>query len=286
MAVIINTNLAALVARKNLEISQSSLATSIARLSSGSRITKAADDAAGLAISEKLNAQIRGLAQSSRNAANGISYLSTAEGALVEVTNSLIRMRELAVQASSGDLGSSERDNLDAEYQQLLQEIDRIAGATKFNGASVLSAAAGATTTSISLQIGIDSGGSNALTLQISAIGTAQLGGSSVISGSAISGSTGSTAQGTLARIDSALSTVTSVRGSLGALQNRLESVIRNLSVSIENTSAANSRIRDVDVAEETATFTKAQILVQAGVSVLSQANQQPSIALSLLGGR
>lgn len=282
MAVIINTNLAALVARKNLEISQSTLATSIARLSSGSRITKAADDAAGLAISEKLTAQIRGLSQASRNAANGISVISTAEGALVEVTNSLIRMRELSVQAASGDLGSSERDNLNSEYSQLLGEIDCIAQSTKFNGTSLISASS----TSMSLQIGIDSGGSNTLSLSISGVGTASLGGTTSISATAVSGTTGGNAQAALASIDSALTTVTSVRGSLGALQNRLESVIRNLSISIENTSAANSRIRDVDVAEETATFTKAQILVQAGVSVLSQANQQPSIALSLLGGR
>lgn len=278
MGVVINSNLAALTARKNLDVSQSNLATSIARLSSGMRITRASDDAAGLAISEKLNAQIRGFAQASRNAANGISVVATAEGALNEVTNILTRMRELAVQASSGDLGSGERANLDSEYQQLLTEIDRISNATKFNGANLLS---GTSTSSITFQIGINSGSDNVISVTFSGVATAALGGTNKISGTAIT--TADSAMLQLEKIDSAISQVTTIRGSFGAMQNRLESVIRNLAVTIENTTAANSRIRDVDVAEETATYTKNQILVQAGVSVLAQANQQPSIALSLL---
>ncbi len=281
MAVIINSNLAALVARKNLELSQSTLQTSIARLSSGMRITKASDDAAGLAISEKLSAQIRGLAQATRNAANGISVVATAEGALNEVTSSLVRMRELAVQAASGDLGSAERSNLDAEYQQLLSEIDRIATATQFNGQSLFSAGGSAT---FSFQIGINSGANNVITVSISKTDVSGLGGGTSLSGTNIGAVT--SAQAVLASIDSAISQVTSNRGSLGAMQNRLESIIRNLAVSIENSTAAYSRIRDVDVAEETANYTKGQILVQAGVSVLAQANQQPSVALALLGGR
>ncbi len=280
MSVTINSNLASLTARKNLDVTQSNLATSIARLSSGMRITRASDDAAGLAISEKLNAQVRGFAQASRNAANGISVVATAEGALNEVTNILTRMRELAVQASSGDLGSGERDNLNSEYGQLLTEIDRISVATKFNGASLLDG----TTTSIKFQIGINSGSENVISVAFSAVDTSGLGGAAgTISATGIAGTDGESAMSQLSKIDSAIGQVTTLRGTFGAMQNRLESVIRNLAVTIENTTAANSRIRDVDVAEETATYTKNQILVQAGVSVLAQANQMPSIALSLL---
>ncbi|MGZ8459809.1 MAG: flagellin N-terminal helical domain-containing protein [Candidatus Deferrimicrobiaceae bacterium] len=280
MAVTINSNLAALTARKNLEVSQNNLATSIARLSSGMRITRASDDAAGLAISEKLNAQVRGFAQASRNAANGISVVATAEGALNETTNILTRMRELSVQASSGDLGAGERGNLDSEYQALLSEIDRISTATKFNGASLLDGS----TPSIKFQIGINSGTDNVISVAFSAVNTSGLGGAAgSISGTSIAGTDGETAMEQLSKIDSAIGQVTTLRGTFGAMQNRLESVIRNLAVTIENTTAANSRIRDVDVAEETASYTKNQILVQAGVSVLAQANQQPSIALSLL---
>ena len=280
MAVTINSNLAALTARKNLEVSQNNLATSIARLSSGMRITRASDDAAGLAISEKLNAQVRGFAQASRNAANGISVVATAEGALNETTNILTRMRELSVQASSGDLGAGERGNLNSEYQALLSEIDRISTATKFNGASLLDGS----TASIKFQIGINSGSDNVISVAFSAVNTSGLGGAAgTISGTSIAGTDGETAMAQLSKIDSAIGQVTTLRGTFGAMQNRLESVIRNLAVTIENTTAANSRIRDVDVAEETASYTKNQILVQAGVSVLAQANQQPSIALSLL---
>jgi flagellin len=274
MAVIINSNLAALTARKNLETSQNNLATSIARLSSGMRITRASDDAAGLAISEKLTAQIRGFAQASRNAANGISVVATAEGALGEVTTLLTRMRELAVQSASGDLGTSERGNLNTEYTALLSEIDRMVNATKFNGTALFSTGG---TVTMSFQIGINSG--DALAVSVADNHVSALAGA--LSGSSITDST--SAANLLASIDTAISSVTTNRGSLGAAQNRLESIIRNLAVTVETTTAANSRIRDVDVAEETATYTKNQILVQAGVSVLAQANQQPSIALSLL---
>ncbi|GAB4361463.1 MAG: flagellin [Deltaproteobacteria bacterium] len=276
MSVVINNNISSLIAQKNLGVTQSMLQKSIARLSSGMRITQASDDAAGLAISDKLNAQIRGLAQAQRNAGNGISVVATAEGALNEVTNLLTRMRELAVQAASGDLGSNERSNLNAEYAQNLAEIDRIANATKFNGQVLFSAGA---TVTFTFQIGINSGSENVISTTISDARTSALGVSATTIAYADS------AQSVLATIDAAIETVASSRGSLGAQQNRLESVIRNLSVSIENTTAAYSRIRDVDVAEETATYTKNQILVQAGVAVLAQANQLPSVALSLLGG-
>lgn len=274
MAVVINSNLAALNARKNLAISQDALATSIARLSSGMRITRASDDAAGLAISEKLNAQIRGFSVASRNASNAISVVATAEGTLNEVTSLLTRMRELAVQSSSGDLGTSERGNLNTEYTALRDEIDRMVSATKFSGTNLFSTGG---TVTMSFQIGINSGDGLAVSIvdnHVSALAGA-------LSGSAISDSTSAAAL--LAGIDTAISSVTTNRGALGAAQNRLESIIRNLAVTIETTTAANSRIRDVDVAEETASYTKNQILVQAGVSVLAQANQQPQIALSLL---
>jgi len=276
MAVVINSNLAALNARKNLAISQDALATSIARLSSGMRITRASDDAAGLAISEKLNAQIRGFAVASRNASNAISVVATAEGTLNEVTSLLTRMRELAVQSASGDLGSSERGNLNTEYTALRDEIDRMVSATKFSGTNLFSTGG---TVTMSFQIGINSGSGDSLAVGISDNHVSALSGA--LSGSTISDSTSASAL--LAGIDAAISQVTTNRGSLGAAQNRLESIIRNLAVTIETTTAANSRIRDVDVAEETASYTKNQILVQAGVSVLAQANQQPQIALSLL---
>lgn len=276
MAVIINSNLAALNARKNLEVSQNNLATSIARLSSGMRITRASDDAAGLAISEKLGAQIRGFAQASRNASNGISVVATAEGTLNEVTNLLTRMRELAVQAASGDLGTSERGNLNTEFGALLTEIDRMVSATKFNGTALFSTGG---TVTMSFQIGINSG--DTLAVSVNKADISGLAGGAITTSSQID--TAASAAAMLAGIDTAISQVTTNRGSLGAMQNRLESIVRNLAVTIETTSAANSRIRDVDVAEETATYTKNQILVQAGVSVLAQANQQPQIALSLL---
>ena len=283
MAIVINSNLAALNARKNLAISQDALATSIARLSSGQRITRASDDAAGLAISEKLNAQIRGFAVASRNASNAISVVSTAEGTLNEVTSLLTRMRELAVQAASGDLGSAERGNLDTEFKALLTEIDRMVAATAFNGQALFSTGATVTT---SFQIGINSGDTLAVGVSAANISALSQGLVTNTPGATNTISTAAQAAQLLGGIDSAISGVTTNRGALGAAQNRLESIVRNLAVTIETSSAANSRIRDVDVAEETATYTKNQILVQAGVSVLAQANQAPQIALSLLGGR
>lgn len=274
MGITINSNLASLTAQRNLNLSQASLATSIARLSSGLRITRASDDAAGLAISEKLNAQIRSFAQASRNAANGISVVATAEGTLNEVTNLLVRMRELATQAASGDMGTAERGNLNSEYVALRDEIDRMVGSTQFNGATLFSAGG---TVTMSFQIGINSG--DALAVGIKDSHVSALAGA--LSGSNIAEVSSATAM--LAQLDTAIGAVTTNRGELGAAQNRLEAIIRNLSVTIETTTAANSRIRDVDVAEETAAYTRNQILVQAGVSVLAQANQMPSVALSLL---
>jgi flagellin len=248
----------------------------MARLSSGLRITKAKDDAAGLAISEKLRAQIRGLSQAERNSLDGISLVQVAEGALNEVGNILIRTRELAVQAATGTLGSNERGFLNNELNELMEEIDRIAGVTDFNGMQLLDG-----TAQVDLQVGIRNHPDDRIMINIATMSTGGIG----LSGIQISGATGSNARAALDALDSAINEVSALRGNLGAVQNRLSSTIKNLVTQRENLSAANSRIRDVDVAEETVTQTRSQILMQAGISVLSQANQLPQMALSLIGG-
>jgi flagellin len=281
MGLVINTNVASINAQRNLNKSTSSLNTSLARLSSGMRITAAKDDAAGLAISEKLRAQIRGLGQAERNAQDGISLVQTAEGALNEVSGALIRMRELAVQASTGTLGSEERGYLNDEFNALMTEIDRIANVTEFNGKYLLN---GASCTGVSFQVGLNNVSNDRISVSISATKTASLG---VQSGSMMSDqsiSTATKAQNSLGVIDDAISDISNVRGDLGAAQNRLQTTVNNLATQRENISAANSRIRDVDVASETVAMTRSQILMQAGVSVLAQSNQLPSMALSLIG--
>ncbi|MDD5308904.1 MAG: flagellin [Deltaproteobacteria bacterium] len=274
MGLVINTNVASINAQRNLGKTEQSLNTSLARLSSGMRITVAKDDAAGLAISEKLRAQIRGLGQASRNANDGISLVQTAEGALNEVSNILIRMRELSVQAATGTLGDTERGYLQNEFDQLSQEIDRIAQVTEFNGTPLLDGSA-----SVSLQVGINNNASDRIDVAIGSISTADLGIGSTDISTALGG------QGALDDLDSALSIVSQTRGELGAIQNRLATTINNLQTQQENLSAANSRIRDVDVAAETVEMTRSQILMQAGVAVLAQANQMPAMALQLIGG-
>jgi flagellin len=275
VGLVINTNVASINAQRNLGKTQDALNTSLARLSSGMRITVAKDDAAGLAISEKLRAQIRGLGQASRNANDGISLVQTAEGALNEVSNILIRMRELSVQAATGTLGPTERGYLENEFSQLSSEIDRIAQVTEFNGTPLLDG-----TASVSLQVGINNATSDRIDVVIASISTTDLG----ISTTDISTATGG--QTALDSLDDALSLVSQTRGELGAIQNRLATTINNLQTQQENLSAANSRIRDVDVAAETVEMTRSQILMQAGVAVLAQANQMPAMALSLIGGR
>jgi flagellin len=281
MGLRINTNIASINAQRNLAKSQMSLERSLDRLSSGMRITRAGDDAAGLAISESLRAQVRGLAQAQRNANDGISVTQTAEGALNEISNILIRLRELAVQsASEGSVSNTERSFLSNEFSALQSEITRIANSTKFGGRVLLDGTLSGTGSALSFQVGIFN---NATVDRISLnIGDATASGLTIQAADAAV-STQTAAQNALAQIDSALGTVSTIRGDLGAAQNRLQSTINNLAVSIENLSAANSRIRDVDVASETAALTRAQVLQQAGIAVLAQANVSSQVALTLL---
>ena len=275
MGLTVNSNLASLNAQRNLGKTERVLTTAMTRLSSGLRITSAADDAAGLAISEKLRAQVRGLAQAQRNANDGISLVQTAEGALNEVGDMLIRMRELSVQSANGTLGTSERNALHAEYNALYDEIDRIAQVTEFNGTKLLD---GSLSTGLTFQVGLNNATTDQIGITVAATRATTLG---LTSGVTLSTQSG--AQSALAVIDTAISTVASRRGSLGAVQNRLYSTINNLAAAHENLSAANSRIRDTDVASESASLMRGQILMQSGIAVLAQANQLPSLALSLL---
>jgi flagellin len=276
MGLVINTNIASINAQRNMSRTESELSTSLSRLSSGMRITAAKDDAAGLAISERLKAQIRGLGQDERNAQDGISLVQTAEGALNEVSGALIRMRELAVQAATGTLGSEERGYLNNEFAALMTEIDRIADVTEFNGKYLLN---GAASTGIDFQVGLTSGSNDRITASIQAVNASGM----KINDETISTQTG--ARNSLSAIDDAIKSVSGTRGGLGATQNRLSITVNNLATQRENISAANSRIRDVDVATETVNMTRSQILMQAGVAVLAQANQLPQMALSLIGG-
>jgi flagellin len=280
MGLRINTNLASINAQRNLSRSQSELERSLDRLSSGLRITRAGDDAAGLAISESLRAQVRGLRQAERNANDGISVIQTAEGALNEISNILIRLRELAVQsASTASISNSERSFLQNEFSALQSEVTRIAKATQFGARTLLDGSISGAS-NLEFQVGIFN---NANVDRFSLdIGDATASGLSIQATDAAV-STSTAAQSALSAIDSALTSVSTVRGNLGAAQNRLQSTINNLQVSIENLSAANSRIRDVDVASETAALTRAQVLQQTGVAVLAQANISQQVALTLL---
>ena len=279
MGLRINTNVPSLIAQRNLRINRSALDKSLERLSSGSRINHAGDDAAGLAISESIKAQLRGLAQAERNAMDGISLVQVAEGAMAEVSNILIRMRELGVQASSDTVGDQERKFMDVEFQQLLEEIDRIANSTEFNRVPLLNGGS----TTFEIQIGTRN---NPTIDRVKLFDAAAADINVVALGINLAGvSDKSSAQNTLSAIDSAISSVTSIRAEFGAMQNRLQSVVNNMMISRENLATANSRIRDADVAEEATELTKNQILMQSGVSVLSQANNTIRSALSLLGG-
>jgi len=276
MGLRINTNTASLNAQRNLRTSKTGLDKSLERLSSGYRINKAGDDAAGLAISENLKAQIRGLKQAQRNAQDGVSLIQVAEGSLNEISSIMIRLRELAVQAASDTIGPVERQFLNVEYDQLISEVDRIADGTEFNGTQLLSG----TGSVLDFQVGtrndpnIDrisfdasKADANAAALGVNLTSVADK----------------ASAQNSLSAIDSAIVSVSAMRADFGAIQNRLQSTISNLAVSVENMSAANSRIRDVDVAEETSEMTKNNILLNAGTSVLAQANQSAQVALGLL---
>jgi len=277
---VINTNVLALNAQRNASASQGALATSIQRLSSGLRVNSAKDDAAGLAIANRMDAQVRGMNVAIRNANDGISLAQTGEGALGKVTDMLQRMRELAVQSANATNSSSDRSSLNSEYSQLASEITRTLGATAFNGTSLLNTAA-----TLSFQIGA---GTSSVTDQI-AINLSDMtstSGSLATAVASTSGiSTASAATSAMTAIDNALDQVNSARATFGAMQNRFESVISNLKVASENQTAAKSRIMDADFAQETANLTRAQILQQAGTAMLAQANAAPQGVLSLLRG-
>ena len=273
MALIINNNPASISAQRNLSASTGQLQRSVERLSSGLRITRAADDAAGLGLSESLRAQIRSINQSVRNSSDGISLTQIADGAAATIGNLLSRLRELSSQSASGTVGNTERSYIDQEFVALRSEIDRIAQVTEFNGQALTSGS----TISFSIAIGFRSGSGNSLSLNLNDITTTSLGISSV------NVSTSANATSALSNIDSAISAVATARAEYGSIQNRFEATIANLQVTSENLTAAESRIRDADIAEETAQFTKNQILVQTGISVLAQANNLPQQALALL---
>lgn len=276
MGLRVNSNVASINAQRNLVNSTGNLQKSLQRLSSGLRITRAADDAAGLAISEGFRADIRSIGQAQRNANDGISLLQVGEGALNEVSSILIRQRELAIQSANGTLGQAERDTLNNEFQDLTEEINRISAVTQFNGTTIL--ASGVATT---FQIGVDNTLNDRITINAVDSRASSIG---LGSGSGIATiSTVADARTSLSALDGAISNVASLRASFGTVQNRLESSIRSLAVAQENTSAAESRIRDVDFANETAELTRNQVLQQAGISVLAQANVSTQSALSLL---
>ncbi|MFN5881006.1 MAG: flagellin [Burkholderiales bacterium] len=274
MAQVINTNIASLNAQRNLNSSQASLATSIQRLSSGLRVNSAKDDAAGLAIANRMDGQTRGMNIAVRNANDGISLAQTAEGSLGKITDMLQRMRELAVQAANDTNGTSDRASLDQEFSQLKAEIDRTFDATKFNGTQILGAAA-----TLNFQIGANNVAEDKL-----AIVTSDLSAGAGITAAAAGDITSlANAQAAITNIDTALTEINGARATFGAVQNRFESVISNLQVASENTAAARSRIMDADFATETAALTRSQILQQAGTAMLAQANQVPQQVLSLL---
>jgi flagellin len=273
MPINITSNVASLNAQRNINKSQAGLSKTLERLSSGYRVNKSGDDAAGLAISEKLRANIRALNQASRNSSDGIAMIQTAEGAMEEASNMLVRMKELAAQAANGTIGSVERGYLNNEYTSLRNEITRIADATRFNDTPLLDGSL-----SVNIQIGLSNNPTNdVLAITITDIDSAALSLSTSIS-------TVTNAQGALAQVTTSIGRIATRRANMGALQNRLESIVSNIDNIVENLTSAESRIRDVDIAKETANLSKYTILVQAGVSVLTQANQMPQIALSLLG--
>jgi flagellin len=276
MSMSIRTNVASLNAQRNLSSTQTALNSSMARLSSGFRITKAGDDAAGLGISTKLEAQIRSYNQAVRNANDGISVIQTTESALDNTANMLTRLRELAMQSASDGIGDSERGYVNTEATNLTAELDRIANTTKFNGASLLDG----TATTLDFHVGIEGGTNDVISFTTLDATTATLFGGVTLDLASKAGSVAA-----LDVIDTALAAVSDNRSTLGAAGNRLQSAIATIQAFNEQLSAANSRIKDVDVAEETSAMARSNILQQAGVSVLAQANQQPQLALKLLGG-
>ena len=273
MGIRINTNVSSINTQRHLATSTINFGKSMEKLSSGLRINRAGDDAAGLAISEGLKSDIRALDQAARNGADGISLIQTAEGSLDEVSSILLRMKELAEQSLNGTLSNTDRGYLNQEYNALTAEMDRISEAAEFNGVKLLNGSGG----SIAIQVGIGTSASDSVAINLATSrDSVTLG---VISG--IDNTTNASAS--MGEIDAAIQTVVGARGEFGALQNRLETSIRNINMTSENLSAANSRIRDVDVAHESSRMTSFQILQQAGVSMLAQANMTTGLAMSLL---
>jgi len=282
----LNTNLNSINAQRNLSMSQSSLAVSMQRLSSGLRVNSAKDDAAGLAIAERMTSQVRGMNVAIRNANDGISMSQTAEGAMGKVADSLQRMRELSVQAANATNSNSDKDSLDKEFGELSKEIQRVLGGTTFNGINILGAAA----TTFQFQVGANTTGNDTIgiitpDLTANATITAVAGTDNAGNGRAVIGNTATASdiRTVIDNIDIALDTVNSERAIMGASQSRFDSVITNLQISVENQSAAKSRIMDTDFAAETANLSRAQILQQAGNAMVAQANQLPQQVLTLL---
>lgn len=275
MPLMLRTNIPSLEAQKNLSQSNSALQTSFNRLSSGFRINSAKDDAAGLAISESMTTQIRSYTVAERNANDAISMVQTAEGALGEVQNIMGRMRELAMQGSNGSLTDIDRGFLNTEYQALKAEINRIQGSAKFNGKQLLSASAN----TLTFQVGLDNTASDQLAVTFGGFGLSAI----LASTSSVAGSTTSASLAALSTIDGTMDLISTERAKYGASMNRLEITTSSIATMRLNLSAANSRIRDVDVALETSTLARNQILSQAGVSVLAQANELPQLAMKLV---
>ncbi|MEQ9094317.1 MAG: flagellin [Miltoncostaeaceae bacterium] len=275
MGLRIYNNVEAANAHRVLGTTNNHLSKSMERLSSGLRINRAADDAAGLAVSEVMRSQIRGMNVASRNAQDGVSLVQVADGALGNVGDMLQRVRDLAVQASNGTLTDAQRSNLNSEVQQVLSEINTTGADTEFNGIKILSGSVAAAASAVTLQVGANGG--QAIAFTIGTVGTTAL----TLAGVSVSFATAASAA--IASIDAAISSVTTQRANLGAIQNRLEQTINRLGVTSENLQAAESRIRDADMASEMISFTKNQILQQSGMAMLSQANSAPQSVLSLL---
>ena len=280
MTLSINTNIASINAQRNLSGSQMSLATSMQRLSSGLRINSSKDDAAGLSIAERMNAQVRGMNVAIRNSNDGISLAQTADGALAQVGNSLQRMRELAVQARNSTNSSSDKDSLNKEFSQLQAEISRVLGGTTFNGKHML----GADATTLDFQVGANTTADDTVSIKtVNMVTDTTM--TNVTSSSAVidSSADSSTIGGVIDNIDAAINDVNDTRATFGATQSRFDSIISNLQSGVENQSAARSRIMDADFASETANMSRANVLQQAGTAMIAQANQQPQQVLSLL---
>ncbi len=277
MALYVNTNVPSLEAQRNLSTNSMHQATTFQRLSSGLRINSAADDAAGLAISERMQASIRSYGMAERNTNNAVSMTQTAEGALSQVSSVLHRLRELTIQAANGDVTATDRGYLDQEFTALKEEVTRIFDNTKFNGKQLLGGAA----TTIDFQVGIDNTTGDRMSIAFGGMDLAALG----IAAANVSGATPANAQAAITMVDAAITATNTKRADFGAAMNRLNVTVSNLQSMKTNLSAANGRIRDVDVAEESSKMARQQVLMQAGTAVLSQANQSPQLAMQLLKG-